>query len=155
MTKTKDNKLIKTILINFICIFAICYLFTFILLYCNVNKEENRAVICNTEIGTDSVIAINNITKRLKIISQEEYRDCLLTTTSEGYGYEYNGELLRMLFNDGKVIQITFYNPNIDTIDIVINKDGFLFNKDALFLMENDKYSANYNGKNKFILKKK
>lgn len=150
----KDNNLIKTILLSVFGVIAVGYVFSFFLMCCNVPKSNEKAIICNTEIGTDSIIARRNMSIRLKTISQNKYNDSLFNHTSEGYGYEYNGEMLRMKFNDNKVIEISYQNNNIDTINIVLVSDEMSFNKDKEFYVQKDKFTIQYNGQNKFIIKK-
>lgn len=150
----KDNNLIKTILLSVFGVIAVGYVFSFFLMCCNVPKSNEKAIICNTEIGTDSIIARRNMSIRLKTISQNKYNDSLFNHTSEGYGYEYNGEMLRMKFNDNKVIEISYQNNNIDTINLIVNSDEITFNKDKSFLKVCDNFIIKYDGINKFIIKK-
>ena len=90
---------------------------------------------------------------RLKSLSPNSYNDSLFNMTSEGYGYEYKGEMLRMKFKNNKVIEISYQNNNIDTINIVLVSDEMSFNKDKEFYVQKDKFTIQYNGQNKFLLK--
>lgn len=151
----KNTKTIKSILFTLFTFILIGYGIVGIFLYVQNKPHYQKAMIGNTEIGTDSIVAIDNLSKRLKLISREEYCDCLFTTSNEGYGYDFNGEMFRMKFDEQKVIEITYQNCNIDTISIDINGDDFVFNKRESFTKESENFIVSYNGKNKFNIKKK
>ena len=135
------------------CMIGFMTLFTFWCYKSMTNKKE-IAIICNTEIGTDSVLAVHNMNNRLKNISLNEYSDTILSTTDEGYGYDYKGETLRFKFADNRVIEMTYYNSNIDTISIVCESKEYEFNKNSQFIKKCENFIIYYNGENTFNVRK-
>lgn len=150
----KNKNVINTLtIICCSCMIGFMVFFTFWCYKSMTNKKE-VAIICNTEIGTDSVLAVYNMNNRLKDISLNEYYNIKFTTTNEGYGYEYKGEVLRMKFQNKKVVEIVYHNSNIDTINLIMNSNEISFNKEKSFVKVCDNFIIHYDGNNKFVIKK-